>query len=120
MVGAALLRQPRSYVTRKSCGFEKFIGAELRKALPDWNVNLQESQKHLSGDPKLFRLRPDIVIRKGSKTVVLDTKWKLLSDDPENHYNISEKDVYQIFAYARAYDITDVFLIYPKPFPEKL
>lgn len=95
--------------------FEKFIGAELRKALPDWNVNLQESQKHLSGDPKLFRLRPDIVIRKGSKTVVLDTKWKLLSDDPENHYNISEKDVYQIFAYARAYDITDVFLIYPKP-----
>jgi 5-methylcytosine-specific restriction enzyme subunit McrC len=60
--------------------------------------------------------------------VVMDTKWKLLDVDAFNA-NISQTDIYQMFAYAKKYlnkpdEGNDVILIFPyqenfdKPLPE--
>ena len=45
---------------------------------------------------KQFALRPDIVIRKDNRTVILDTKWKYLYKNERNNYGISQADMYQM------------------------
>ncbi len=61
--------------------------------------------------PKKFKLQPDIVINNGK--IIMDTKWKLLDLQKENQ-NISQADIYQMFAYASKYENCEkVFLIYP-------
>jgi 5-methylcytosine-specific restriction endonuclease McrBC regulatory subunit McrC len=63
-----------------------------------------------------FQLKPDILIKKpGERTVVIDTKWKVLKTNSENYRNnISQADLYQLFAYAHRYDSEDNVLLYPK------
>lgn len=62
---------------------------------------------------KQFALRPDIVIRKGDKTVILDTKWKRLYKSEKNNYGISQEDMYQMYAYSKKYKTSEVWLLYP-------
>ena len=62
---------------------------------------------------KQFALRPDIVIRKGDKTVILDTKWKRLYKSEKNNYGISQEDMYQMYAYSKKYETSEVWLLYP-------
>ena len=59
-------------------------------------------------------MRPDIVVRnkKDGSCFVLDTKWKVLSEQQFN-YGISQADMYQMFAYQKKYDAENVRLIYP-------
>ena len=35
------------------------------------------------------------------KTIVMDTKWKRLTDDPYANYGIAQSDMYQMYAYAK-------------------
>lgn len=97
--------------------FEIYVGETLRKKLRPlgWQVFLQDKRYWLSQNPQMFRLRPDIVARQGSRTVVLDTKWKLLNTERRRNYGIKSEDLYQMLAYARAYKIKDILLLYPKP-----
>ena len=53
---------------------------------------------------------------------ILDTKWKALSDNERNNYDISQADMYQMFAYSKKYarsdaefvgNSPDVWLLYP-------
>ncbi|WP_274058809.1 5-methylcytosine restriction system specificity protein McrC [Vibrio parahaemolyticus] len=64
----------------------------------------------------LFSLRPDLLITEGKQNrMVLDTKWKLL-DVSLTNANVSQSDVYQLFAYAKKYlpgERGDVVLVYP-------
>ena len=62
---------------------------------------------------KQFALRPDIVIRKGDKTVILDTKWKRLYKSEKNNYGISQEDMYQMYAYSKKYGTSEIWLLYP-------
>ena len=95
--------------------FESFIGKCLKRALPPGAVDLQHSRHNALRDregKELFRLRPDAVIQ--TPTIILDTKWKLL--DPaasDGNLGVSPSDIYQMLAYAQAYDAQRLILIYP-------
>lgn len=97
--------------------FEEYVAHGFRAFWPDGEVSTQESSAHLveehGGLPK-FRLRPDILIRQAARTLVLDTKWKLVDGiNPQRQYGIDSADLYQLFAYGKKYGASDVFLIYP-------
>ena len=83
-----------------------------------WNVSRQEETLHLFDEPETFTLRPDIIARKGDVTVIMDTKWKRLTNEPEKNYGISQVDMYQMYAYSKKYSVQDgivpeVWLLYP-------
>ena len=60
--------------------------------------------------PKKFALRPDIVFTCNDETMIADTKWKIIREEKE----ISQADMYQLFAYGKKYNNKKLFLIYPK------
>lgn len=122
--------------------FEAYVAKEVRKNfVPDgWDVttNREESIRRnylfydMTDDPKspsgIFKLEPDIVLRKNEekKVVIMDTKWKLLvADRMKNgklvNYGISQSDMYQMYAYSMRYmqkhmleSPPEVWLLYPK------
>ena len=63
-------------------------------------------------DRALFALRPDIVVETPAGPLVLDTKWKRL-DHREETLGVDQSDVYQMLAYAHAYDAARLVLVYP-------
>jgi 5-methylcytosine-specific restriction enzyme subunit McrC len=104
--------------------FEDYVAKVLKDQLavshPKLIVNTQVTGEYLArydGRDK-FSLRPDLVIKQGkTNQVILDTKWKLL-DAKLSNSNISQSDIYQLFAYAKKYlgdeaGGKDVVLIYP-------
>lgn len=120
--------------------FESFVASELKKWLngdknshyKDFmqkifesenlnNITLkaQEKNKFLAqeNDKDIFQLKPDIVAKEQASEeqapFIADTKWKILSTQ-ENNYNISQSDMYQIFAYLAKYQCKKGFLIYPQ------
>lgn len=96
--------------------FESFVARQLKKELLDldWEVFSQDRGYYLFDSPRQFALRPDIVITRddGSK-IILDTKWKSLVDNPRINYGISQADMYQMYAYSKKYDTSEIWLLYP-------
>ena len=97
--------------------FESYVANVIKKVLSadEYEVSTQDRTYYLFNKPnEIFSLRPDIVITKRSdgRVYVMDTKWKLLSDDVAN-YGISQSDMYQMYAYQKKYSSEDVTLIYP-------
>lgn len=95
--------------------YESYVAKQMKKVFcPDgWDVNTQDRGHYLFIEPKKqFALRPDIVIRKDNKTVILDTKWKRLYKNEKN-YGISQEDMYQMYAYSKKYETSEVWLLYP-------
>ena len=70
-----------------------------------WEVSGQET-KTFYGSHRT--IRPDIVLRKGSDTFIIDTKWKR----PTNKV-ASIEDLRQMYAYARFWNTNKVVLLYP-------
>lgn len=107
--------------------YESYVGAQMRKAFgPEgWKVSEQDKGYYLFDELKgennsrsIFRVRPDIVMRRGEQIVVLDTKWKRLVSERSKNYGISQADMYQMYAYGKKYTTDDfrpeVWLLYPK------
>ncbi|MDD4096197.1 MAG: McrC family protein [Oscillospiraceae bacterium] len=94
--------------------FESFIAAKLRKHIGnDINLRTQDTRYSLFDSPiRAFALRPDLVLEFSGNTVVMDTKWKLLSDNARN-IGISQSDMYQMYAYSKKYDAERIVLLYP-------
>jgi len=94
--------------------FESFIAAKIRKHIGSGiNLRTQDTRYSLFDSPtRAFALRPDIVLEFGGHTVILDTKWKLLSDNARNN-GISQSDMYQMYAYSKKYDADGIVLLYP-------
>ncbi|WP_432361440.1 McrC family protein [Sporosarcina sp. UB5] len=96
--------------------FESYIGKTLSKMLvgTEWTVNLQDRKYYLF--ERQFALRPDIVLRneRTQCTIIIDTKWKLLKNEPRKNYGISQADMYQMYAYAKKYNTNEIVLVYPK------
>ena len=85
--------------------FEDYVGNWFKKRYK--NVKLQDKQYRLFENKKRFSLIPDIVI---DNKVILDTKWKIIN----NENDISQSDLYQMFAYASKYQkVKRIYLIYP-------
>jgi 5-methylcytosine-specific restriction enzyme subunit McrC len=94
--------------------FESFVASKIRKCLGcKIKLHTQDSRYSLFDHPTpAFALRPDIVLEFDELTVVMDTKWKLLSDNAQNN-GISQSDMYQMYAYSKKYKAKNIFLIYP-------
>ena len=95
--------------------FEKFVARCLKQALAPGAVRVQPSERHVITDAdggRLFTIRPDAVFDAPDRTVVFDTKWKNLKPDRKD-LGVAPGDVYQMLAYARAWDATRVILLYP-------
>lgn len=106
--------------------FEKYIAAMIRKALAGTGIEVVDQGGHRAclgeftgqhlktGD--VFRTKPDIILRKGRKTLaIIDTKWKKLASDPlDRKHGVSQADVYQLMAYARLYPTQELMLLYPE------
>lgn len=101
--------------------FERYVAAKLKRQI---NTPLRLSEQvHTEAltthrGNECFKLRPDIVIY-NDKTIVsvMDTKWKVLNQEPGNtNYNLSQSDMYQLFAYGEKYmnGRGELYLIYPK------
>lgn len=91
--------------------FEEFVGRTLRASVSPKPVYLQHTGRYaLDGQHRrLFALRPDIVV---DGDVVVDTKWKELKPG-EPRLGVEQADVYQMLAYARAYEAKRLVLLYP-------
>ena len=105
--------------------YESYIAQQIKKIFsPDgWKVSTQDIGYYLFEEPKpentkkIFRLRPDIIIRRGTQTVIMDTKWKRLIHNRRKNYGITSGDMYQMYAYAKKYteseQTPEVWLLYP-------
>lgn len=97
--------------------YERYVANEMRKAMGDaWAVTAQEASCWLFEAPPKFALRPDIILRKNGscpQTVVMDTKWKYLTNDAGRNYGISQSDMYQMYAYSKKFHASDIWLLYP-------
>ena len=62
---------------------------------------------------KQFSLRPDIVLKKKDRIIIMDTKWKKLISNERKNYGISQTDMYQMYAYSKKYGTSEIWLLYP-------
>jgi 5-methylcytosine-specific restriction enzyme subunit McrC len=91
--------------------WEKFVYVSLKKYLKDGKVEQQFSKPYwkLSGK-RMVNLRPDVIINKGEKRYVLDTKWKLPGNNKPGH-----SDLQQMYAYTKYFESSHTILCYPGP-----
>ncbi|MBR0359442.1 MAG: hypothetical protein IIX37_09015, partial [Selenomonadaceae bacterium] len=45
--------------------------------------------------------------------ILMDTKWKHLTNAAGSSYGISQSDMYQMYAYSKKFDAPDIWLLYP-------
>lgn len=107
--------------------FEEFLFAFIKryraKILPEplhgciLHPQAQNHTRHLAytGDGQsVFRLKPDLVFRRGDEfPLLIDIKYKIL-DAKSRRLGVTEGDFYQMFAYAHRYDSPSILLVYPQ------
>ncbi|MDE6015790.1 MAG: McrC family protein [Acetatifactor sp.] len=96
--------------------YESYVAQQMKKVMgPEgWDVSSQDKGHYLFVEPRhQFALRPDIVMKKGRRTVILDTKWKSLVNSERENYGISQADMYQMYAYSKKYNTPEIWLLYP-------
>ena len=85
--------------------FESYVGDFIKKSFA--STILQYSEKHLIEDPKSFKLKPDIFLE---GKFIADAKWKIV----KSRDDISQADLYQLYAYGKKHECSMLYLIYPK------
>lgn len=102
--------------------FEDYLAYLFKKYSDGYKIKTQDKSYFLVEEHRSdqrFGLRPDIVVDNGvSKQKVIDTKWKLLDEFAERrNYNISQADMYQLYAYGKKYSTPTqeprLVLLYP-------
>lgn len=88
-----------------------FAGASLYPQAKGHRFSLYRDQQDA-----VLRMAPDLLVvheTGGSrKTLIVDTKWKRLSEDEGGRP--SRPDLYQLYAYLHRYDCQRAYLLYPK------
>lgn len=106
--------------------FEEYVFFNLKKEHKDKfkTIKAQSNPYYLIESENKFKLKPDIVMENDKTIMILDTKWKLLDmNSNDGKYNISQSDLYQLYAYGKKYKQKQIekcsnkkiqlFLIYP-------
>jgi 5-methylcytosine-specific restriction enzyme subunit McrC len=109
--------------------FEDYIAHLFTKYSEGYRIKLQDKSYFLINhrtnnlgvkiEKQIFGLKPDIVINKDkARTKIVDTKWKLLNQFAEKrNYDISQADMYQLYAYGKKYSTDKIdpklILLYP-------
>lgn len=100
--------------------YESYVARQMKKIMEPagWNVNSQHKGYYLFESPRCFSLRPDLVLKRDSQVIIMDTKWKSLVNNKRKNYGISQSDMYQMYAYSKKYSTEEcpnpeVWLLYP-------
>ena len=96
--------------------FESYVSQQMKKILGPvgWEVSSQDRGYYLFMIPRRqFALRPDIVCKRGERLVIMDTKWKSLNRNERTNFGISQGDMYQMYAYSKKYQTSEIWLLYP-------
>ena len=93
--------------------FEDFIFGFIDKELEEVTAKAQRSDTYLDED-KTFNLKPDLWLKTEEKSLIADTKYKIVySDEKDPKKGISQNDLYQILAYAIRFEVDEIILFYP-------
>lgn len=99
--------------------WEEYILRSLKKAVAGSEIKVsgQESRNFWNAqEPKISKyVIPDIVIEKGEKKYIIDTKWKI----PRNR-RPGDEDLRQIYVYNLLWKAEKSILLYPKPRTEEV
>lgn len=99
--------------------YEKYIVALAHRSFlgTDFDILGQGTDLYClyKGDLGVRDVRPDIVVKRNEKTVLLiDTKWKVIQPHATGFIgNVPPHDIYQVMAYGQIYDCPEVVLLYP-------
>lgn len=96
--------------------YESYVARMMNKVMTPlgWDVHMQHKGKYLFDLPqKKFAICPDLVLNRHNRCVILDTKWKALTDKPSLNYGISQGDMYQMYAYSKKFKTSEIWLLYP-------
>lgn len=101
--------------------FEAYVANNMKKVFSrvGWKVSTQDKGHYLfntlNGENyKKFSLRPDLVVtRDDGSIIILDTKWKKLVNNRSKNFGISQADMYQMYAYSKKYETSEIWLLYP-------
>ncbi|MBB3696865.1 McrC family protein [Flammeovirga yaeyamensis] len=93
--------------------FEDFIFGFIERELEDVTAKAQVSSTYLD-TKNIFNLKPDLYLKTTSKSIIADTKYKIIySDESDPKKGISQNDLYQMLAYAVRFKIDEIILFYP-------
>lgn len=84
--------------------WEEYILARLKQTDAEISVYGQQSTTFWSG----ITVRPDIVIKKGNETFIIDTKWKKIKGGKP-----STDDLRQMYVYNDYWKSDKAMLLYP-------
>jgi 5-methylcytosine-specific restriction enzyme subunit McrC len=93
--------------------FEDFIFGFIAKELEKVTAKAQRSDIYLD-EGKSFNLKPDLWLKTKTKSLIADTKYKIVySDEKDPKKGISQNDLYQMLAYAVRFKVDEIILFYP-------
>lgn len=93
--------------------FEDFIFGFIDKELEKITAKAQRSDTYLD-EEKAFNLKPDLWLKTDYKSLIADTKYKIVySDEKDPKKGISQNDLYQMLAYAVRFEVDEIILFYP-------
>jgi 5-methylcytosine-specific restriction enzyme subunit McrC len=93
--------------------FEDFIFGFIDKEIESVFAKAQPSDKYLD-EGKAFNLKPDLWLKTKDKSLIADTKYKIVySDEKDPKKGISQNDLYQMLAYAIRFDVDEIILFFP-------
>src|SRR5690554_6781034 len=96
--------------------FEDFIFGFINKEIKEVTAKAQRSDIYLAKNEEsnVFRLQPDLWIKTEHKSLIADTKYKIVySDEKDPKKGISQNDLYQMLAYAVRFNVEEIILFYP-------
>lgn len=93
--------------------FEDFIFGFIDKEIDEIKAKSQVGSKHLDVE-KNFKLKPDLKLFFDNRSIVADTKYKIVyADEKDTKKGISQTDLYQMLAYAVRFKVNEIVLYYP-------
>lgn len=108
--------QSRALLFPMESVYESYVAHNIKRIMGSdgWNITTQDRSYYLFMEPrKQFSLRPDIVLKKKDRIIIMDTKWKKLISNERKNYGISQTDMYQMYAYSKKYGTSEIWLLYP-------
>ena len=98
--------------------FEDFVADAFKRHQRCYAVRTQGPHRAFTqtGNQQAFYVKPDITLLESHEVkFILDAKWKEIDGSGnEPKHNVSQGDIYQLYAYGRKFGCTRVALIYPR------
>ena len=93
--------------------FEDFIFGFIEKEMEEITAKSQRSDTYLD-EAKTFNLKPDLWLKTDTKSIIADTKYKIVyADETDPKKGISKNDLYQMLTYAIRFNVKEIILFYP-------